>query len=178
MAEQEKDKQLDELLDSMLSRYAAEEPRPGLETRVLARIAEAHRPVKANVWRWLWLGAGAAGIAAAVIAFLISSYSRPQQVAPTMSQAQQQPSAAQARLKNPESNRAPVPVGGIRKRSIHRARVVDVRQEVFPSPEPLSEQEKLMLRYLSATPRQELLAQSHPDPLPDEKALGNDSQLQ
>ena len=43
----------------------------------------------------------------------------------------------------------------------------EVRQQVFPSPSPLSEQEKLLLRYLSRTPREELVAQSHPDP-PDE----------
>jgi hypothetical protein len=41
--------------------------------------------------------------------------------------------------------------------------VVDLRQEVFPTPAPLSEQEKLLIRYLSRTPREELVARSHPD---------------
>src|SRR6185437_7681488 len=152
MAEQEKDKQLDQLLDSMLSQYAAEEPRPGLETRVLARIAESRHEGKVNVWRWLLLGAGAAAIAAVVIALLVPTYSRPRPMAPTISQSQPQKSSIQARLANP-GNRVPVQIVAHRKSLIHRARAVEVRQDVFPSPEPLSEQEKLMLRYLSATPR-------------------------
>jgi len=176
MAEQEKDKQLDELLDSMLSQYAAEKPRPGLETRVLASIAESLRPGPVNVWRWLWLGAGAAAIAAVVIVVLVSTQSRPTLPAPTISQSQQQQSSPQVGLTTPEINGVPRTAVGRRKRSIRRARVIEARQDVFPSPEPLSEQEKLMLRYLSATPRQELLAQSHPDPLPDDLALRDESQ--
>src|SRR5258708_12720478 len=41
--------------------------------------------------------------------------------------------------------------------------VAEVKQEVFPSPTPLTEQEKLLLQYLRATPREEVVAQSHPD---------------
>jgi hypothetical protein len=36
---------------------------------------------------------------------------------------------------------------------------------------PLSDQEKLALRYLARTPREELVAQSHADPSPDEDLL-------
>ena len=39
-----------------------------------------------------------------------------------------------------------------------------IKQDVFPSPSPLSEQEKLLFRYLAHTPRAEIIAQSHPDP--------------
>jgi len=41
--------------------------------------------------------------------------------------------------------------------------VAEVKQEVFPSPTPLTEQEKLLLQYLRKTPREEVVAQSHPD---------------
>jgi hypothetical protein len=37
------------------------------------------------------------------------------------------------------------------------------RQEIFPAPSPLSEQEKLLLRYLAGTPHEEVAAQSHGD---------------
>lgn len=178
MAEQEKDKQLDELLDQMLCHYAAEQPRPGLETRVLARIAESCRPRPVNVWHWLWLGTGAAVIAAIVIVFLVSTQSRSNHPAPTISQKQQQQPSPQVTLTFPEIHGVTRPAVRHAKRSIPRARVVEVRQDVFPSPEPLSEQEKLMLRYLSATPHQELLAQSHPDPFPDDGALRDESQPQ
>jgi len=40
------------------------------------------------------------------------------------------------------------------------------RPAVFPTPTPLSEQERLLLSYYSHTPREELIAQSHPDEPP------------
>lgn len=175
MAEEEKDKQLDGLLDSLLSQYASEEPRPGLETRVLARMADSRRG-KVSVWRWLCLGAGAAAMAAVVIALLVSTRSRPRPTTPAIAQSQPRSSSAKAALTAGETSRAPRPTVRPGKKLIRHARDIEVRKDVFPTPEPLSEQEKLMLRYLSATPRQELLAQSHPDPLPDERAPRDESQ--
>jgi hypothetical protein len=40
------------------------------------------------------------------------------------------------------------------------------RPAVFPTPTPLSEQEQLLLRYYAGTPREEVIAQSHPDEPP------------
>jgi hypothetical protein len=37
------------------------------------------------------------------------------------------------------------------------------RPAVFPTRTPLSEQEQLLLRYYAGTPREEVVAQSHPD---------------
>jgi hypothetical protein len=37
------------------------------------------------------------------------------------------------------------------------------RPAIFPTPTPLSEQEQLLLLYLARTPREEVVAQSHPD---------------
>ncbi len=44
MADQEKDKQMqiDEVLDSLLANYSSAEPRPGLETRILANLILAN----------------------------------------------------------------------------------------------------------------------------------------
>jgi hypothetical protein len=39
----------------------------------------------------------------------------------------------------------------------------DTRPDVFPTPAPLSEQERLMLLYLAHTAKHEIVAQSHPD---------------
>ena len=39
----------------------------------------------------------------------------------------------------------------------------EVRQDVFPTPTPPSEQERLLLGYLARTPQQEIIAQSKPD---------------
>jgi hypothetical protein len=39
-----------------------------------------------------------------------------------------------------------------------------MRGDVFPTPVPLSEQEKLLLRYVAGTARDEIMAQSRADP--------------
>jgi hypothetical protein len=43
MADQEKDRQVDKMLDSLLANYSSAEPRPGLETRILANLREAEK---------------------------------------------------------------------------------------------------------------------------------------
>jgi hypothetical protein len=46
---------------------------------------------------------------------------------------------------------------------------VSTRQEVFPAPSPLSEQERMAFLYLRGTPRAEVIAMSRPEPeLPQE----------
>ena len=67
MVDQEKDKQMqiDEMLDSMLANYSAAEPRPGLETRILANLRETQEKQTAQGWwnfKWLWAGMVAAAI--------------------------------------------------------------------------------------------------------------------
>jgi hypothetical protein len=46
------------------------------------------------------------------------------------------------------------------------ALALNQRPAIFPTPTPLSEQEKLLLSYLAGTPREEVVAQSHPDEPP------------
>jgi len=48
------------------------------------------------------------------------------------------------------------------------------RPGVFPTQAPLSEQEKLMLHYLSGTAREEIIAQSHPEDAPQTSAETQD----
>ena len=65
MAEQEKDKNLDQIFDSLLASYSDVEPRPGLETRVVAKLRDhASRNNGWNwTWTWIWPGAAAAAVA-------------------------------------------------------------------------------------------------------------------
>lgn len=183
MADQEKDRQLDQLLDSALAQYSAVEPRPGLETRILARIADSRSAAstRAGVLRWLWTGAAAAALAAII---LFSFFSRPatrSRQLPNTVQTQPQPqrvfptSVAQV----PHEHKQPRQTGAAQRRSaaVRQADAVGVRQKVFPTPVALSEQEALLLRYLSHTPREELLAQAHPDPSLDDKSLEDQSGL-
>ena len=175
MADQDKERQLDDLLDSLLSQYASAEPRLGLETRVLATIRQARRTRKVRRMGlgWWWaVGAVTVVMTAAVIAF--SFYG--ERLHPAKKQIQR--AAQQRTIPAPKGDFGLGPAIG---RSVKHARrqvhLAEVKKEVFPTPAPLSQQEKLLLRYLAGTPRQEVQAQSHPDPPPDDVAFANDSGL-
>jgi hypothetical protein len=175
MADQDKEKQLDDLLNSLLSHYASAEPRPGLETRVLASIRQARRAEKV---RWMslgwWWAVGAVTVVVTAALIVFSSYGG--RWHPVKKQIQR--AAQQRTIPAPKGDFGPGPAIG---RSIKHARrqvhLAEVKKEVFPTPAPLSQQEKLLLRYLAGTPRQEVQAQSHPDPPPDDVAFANDSGL-
>jgi hypothetical protein len=171
MADQEKDKQMDEMLDSLLAAYSSAEPRPGLETRILANLRDAKsREAKSAAWnfKWLWAGMAAAVVLIIIAVALIGGKHRI--VTPTVVQTQQ-PAPSQ-----PEIQRsAPVRAGNVpRPRAPRATQVQNVnatlalnqRPQVFPTPAPLSEQEQLLLRYVAGTPREEVVAQSHPDEPP------------
>src|SRR6185437_5251177 len=71
MADQEKDKrmQIDDMLDSLLANYSSAEPRPGLETRILANLRDAEKKKVPKGWwsfKWIWAGVVAAAIAIAM----------------------------------------------------------------------------------------------------------------
>jgi hypothetical protein len=183
MADQEKDKrmQIDDMLDSLLANYSSAEPRPGLETRILANLREAEGKEAAHRWwdfRWLWAGA----VAAAIVGGVLIGVNRhvappPSTLVQTVQPAVQQPVIKEPNAQQPAvQSRAPVAVGP--DRVIHRHKTLapgsqqnatlalSQRPAVFPTPTPLSEQEKLLLSYLAGTPREQVIAESHPDEPP------------
>lgn len=165
MAEQEKDKRLDDLLDSLLAQYSSAEPRPGFETKILARMKEAAAPEKPWFWNLRWLAAGAAGAAVvAVIMFVLFSRTAPRPQSPVVRNVEAPPT----QMTPAKVVVVPKTVGVPQTSSKpHRDELtVAVKQDVFPAPTPLSDQERLLLRYLAATPREELIVQSRPDEPP------------
>jgi hypothetical protein len=172
MADQEKDKQMqmDEMLDSLLANYSSVEPRPGLETRILANLREAEKEEPAGWWNFKWLWAGVAVAAIIVAAVLINGRHRVEppthvivKTSPAIPQPEIQPHAPAVRNETvrirPRKTLAPT-------RPQNAALALNERPAVFPTPTPLSEQEKLLLSYLAGTPREEVVAQSHPDEPP------------
>lgn len=179
MADQEKDQQINEMLDSLLANYSSAEPRPGLETRILANLRDAGSREASRGWwgfRWVWAGAV---LAAMIVGGVLISGKRhvsppPRTVVQTVQPAVRQPTVEQPVIHRPMvQSGVPAAVGS--ERVIHRHKTLapvpqqnatlalNQRPAVFPTPTPLSEQERLLLSYYSSTPREEVIAQSRPD---------------
>ena len=56
-----KNKQMDEMLDSLLANYSSAEPRPGLETRILANLGDADRAATGRAIMEFWVVVGGCG---------------------------------------------------------------------------------------------------------------------
>lgn len=165
MAEHGKEKNPDELLDSLLAAYSEAQPRPGFETRLVSRLrasaeAEMNRRM---MFRWLWATSaiGAVAIALIVIQLLpLAEVQRPP-VIPVAGLPVLPATARPRKIRPPaKAPRTAAPEAP--------AETSAVRQQVFPTPTPLSPQEQLLLRYLARTPREEVAAQSHVDEPPPE----------
>ena len=132
---------VDELLDASLRQYASAEPGPGLEGRVLAGV-RAQQEVARRRTTWAW----AVGTAAAAAMVTLLVIYRPRQ----------QPTPSPVTAKAPANLSAPAvatvapPVQPSMPRRPRRpapASRIDTRPQQFPTPRPLSEQEKLLLVY-------------------------------
>jgi hypothetical protein len=173
MTDHDKDKHLDELLDSALSAYSSAEPGPGLETKILAQVREAasSKESPGRNWKWLWAGAVAAA-AVLLAALLLGRHS--QVVGPGNNIVHTAPPPVQP---GPQVHKSmPASTGNARNHApkMHvplpqqnASLALNQRPSVFPTPTPLSEQEKLLLSYYAHTPREELIAQSHPEEPPN-----------
>ena len=166
------DRQIDKLLDSLLSEYSSAEPRPGLETRILANLNAAAAAEPSRRWNMQWLWAGTAVAAAVLLAALLVGKHRsvpaPKNgVVHVQPPAQQPPTAVQPR--GPEKAvilpRRP-PRTEVPRQAQNSALALNRRPQVFPTPTQLSEQEQLLLRYVAGTAREELIAQSRADEPP------------
>jgi len=162
MSDKREDQFVDELLDAALSRYAASEPRPGLEERLLAELRA--RPAPPPAWGWpAAAGWQAAAVAAVVVALVAGLFYFTRQPAPEPVPVARAP-AAPAVAPAPESGApvAPIPEGPPAAKRTAAARVERVatspRREQFPSAAPLSEQERLLLRYAQQAPPEQLVA--------------------
>ncbi len=156
--------QIDDILESLLANYSSVAPRPGLETRILAQLQEkAARP---SLWswnfRWHWAGASIAAVVAMFLFFEMHHHAGRQP------QENVQESTVPATSIASKREHGPVVVSHPHPRpQVHVFMAANLplsqRPAVFPTPTPLSEQEKLMLGYVSGTPRKEIIAQSHPE---------------
>jgi hypothetical protein len=132
---------LDRALDKALAQYSSEEPLAGLEQRVLHRVrAEGARP-RFGFGRWV-LAVGVA-VAAGMLATAVL-WKRPVPLGAVAGQARRPvPLAAQKRA-------APA---GFRKRAGQARRPVPLpRRSEFPTPAPVTSEERALLAFVTRAP--------------------------
>ena len=162
MHDDEPDPFVDELLEASLKQYRGEEPRSGLEMRILAGVRTRERAARR---RWLgWAVAVCAGILAVIVLTLHFARAPLRQPTPSASLPQPaatQPAPAMVSRQQPRL-RLRGPGGPVHEPA---GKVADPKtggpahvQSSFPLPYPLTEQEKLLLAYLSKATKPDLVA--------------------
>ena len=158
---QDKDQFIDELLDSALAHQPGAEPRAGIEGRILSHVRAA---TKQSSRTRLWLASAAT--AAALVMFLAIFVERrshqPAVQSPQVSKAAPliQPKETLSAKIEPAPKAGTAPTSIATKRTAHRDRKpshgVEARHwpSQFPTPAPLSPEEKTLVQYVRETPSQ------------------------
>lgn len=134
------DEQLDRMLDEALASYSSKGPRPGLEDRVLAHVrAEAGRR---RIPRWVF---ALPALAAAMV--MIAIFSRPAPQPPPLPV----PLVKQAFARAPET---PAAKAARRATPVRAAKRVLPKRQVFPTPVPLTNEERALLVFAQRYPEQ------------------------
>jgi hypothetical protein len=135
---------------------------------MLTRLAEERSARRRPMFWMLW---ASAAVAAAIISivFFARPVPKPAHVATAKTVAPVQPAPAVPRYDAPTRVIATHRSAPKQQRQKAMAIAGNVRQEVFPAPGPLSEQEQLALQYLRRTPQSELVAMSRPEPEPPQE---------
>ena len=150
--EQSSGGELDRVLDAALTKYAAAEPRTGLEERVLANLRSAAPSANGTWWKWSLAAAAAAVLLIAItLAWRSHTTSRPVIA--------HQPTSTEHQSAGPEKDVAHHDANAIPRRphtahKTHALRTAPVvaavpKLDQFPSPHPLSEQERMLASYVA-----------------------------
>lgn len=159
----ERERDIDQWLERALSQYGKVEPRAGLESRVLANLqAERNRIVSRRRW---WWAAGAIVAAAAIVAAVWLGEAGRTKNPPTRAGSSTAAPGETARAPVPQSPQQPIrhqakatPGSRPRARAVRDLEVVQgPKRGQFPSPSPLSDQEKMLARYVQEFPHRAVL---------------------
>jgi hypothetical protein len=155
----EKQDELDRVLEASLAKYAAVEPPRGLEERVLAtlRAERARVPDRAR-WRW---GVTAALAAMVIVAATLAWRSGKASHSVVLHQPTAAPQAAKEKTQVGSSRDGkgvrPQDGGAMPRSVVGRSQPRAViashpKLDQFPSPQPLSEQEKILANFVALDP--------------------------
>jgi hypothetical protein len=144
---------LDPVLDAALAKFAAVEPREGLEERVLANLrAERTRVPERSWWHWGFAAVAAVLVIGAVLAWRTA---KPSHTVLVNRPAETQPAPKQAPQTANAGEDVPAHVPPMRKQSrrpVSTKLAANPKQDVFPSPQPLTEEELALARYVRNFP--------------------------
>ncbi|HEY1945489.1 MAG TPA: hypothetical protein VGG97_00675 [Bryobacteraceae bacterium] len=153
--------ELDAILEKGIASYPEAEPLAGMEERIIARIGMAKMPRRSVIgWRAVW----AVGFAAVAITGLVLI--RTGQIEP-------RPVAVAVVNRPPHFEPTPVQISEPQRRPhiahVHRVRALP-KGPVFPTPSPLTRQERLMVTLVSENPDEaaqvlDSLRQGHDEPI-------------
>ncbi len=186
MDENERNRFVDDLLDASLARYRGVEPRPGLQNRILAQLRGESKALPYWTWpRRIGAGLVAAGV---ILALVSIAYRRPPPAPVSVTESPKPAGTAgfgvrdsgfgkghEPRTAKSETRISPSLVhastshataGGERRRDVlsripnpgPQTPSFEPRRDVFPSPAPLSEEEKLLVSYVRQWPEAALAA--------------------
>lgn len=133
---------LDDLIDQGLSIYSAQQPRTGIERRVLEHVRQANAaPRRSRIW-WFAIPA----LAAMVLLMVVNRENRPSPRPDVVAQA---PAPRQPEVQPEPLRKAQSPVR--KPRAIAR-RTRLPKQDEFPAPAPLSQEERALMALLNEHP--------------------------
>lgn len=148
---------IDRELDAALARYAAAEPRPGLEERVLANLRAEPKQAPTSPW-WQWsLAATAAVVLIALSLAWRTAWRTGRPVAPPPNVAHTVPAPHEPEVQVAH-HAAPSPLP---RTHVPSHKVVakpgappNPKLDQFPSPRPMSEEELALVRYVRDFPKE------------------------
>ena len=148
---------LDRQLDAALAKYATVEPRAGLEGRILANLGAQRETSGAKGW-WRWASVGAVALLMLVLGVALLRRTERAAIVTTGDHVVKQSQEIQTG-RSPVGPALPAkPAASVRTgkaRPPHHARPVvasSPRMPEFPSPAPLTEQEKILAQYVAKYP--------------------------
>jgi len=163
----ERERDVDRWLDSALSQFGKAEPRAGLESRVLANL-QAERDRIASTRRWWWAAGAVTALAAVLLAVWIGESARERNPASTAGNSTRHREEARRSMRPRPAPQAAAPqVAAIQvtrpvtevaqrrpaNRPIRHLAVAGTpKLAQFPSPQPLSEQEQILMSYVAQYP--------------------------
>ena len=149
---------IDALLDSALKQYGSAEPRPGLENRVLANLRDERQRMTTRRWQCWPAVAVVTAICMVAIGMLLAKLGRHEAQAPVARENRspiEVSGTEPTQRKNVQAKQTiAMRVHGPRARPRHDTEPENAKIDQFPSPEPLSEQEQILARYVAQFPHE------------------------